>query len=714
MHEQRADPSLQAIRQLVEATTANTASESKRISMAQASFFVSEQDGLLKHRSTSVHGSTGLEHHRVVVPQARRRALLEAYHISPIYGHRGYQTLYELLSRYYYWAGMYSDCVDFVHRCEVCAVRKPFHRQFAPPAKARPTPARPFHSLALDIKGPLLTTDNNNSYILVIVCLLTRFVVAVPLPDTTQTTIARALMDNVFCVHGFPYSMQVDNAAYFTGTTMRALTDLFGIKLIKVLPFQPTSNGSAEAIVKSVSQALQRHGNAMRSWDRMLQMVVHGLNCTETAHLGMSPYFALFGRDPVGVAELEWPELQRLDVDGDGFVKDLATQLRSIWSALKATSDEVKRQAAERANKQRAGQPLRPLKPGDFVYVEHGDEEHSKRLGKAGLPRRRRFKLLEYHPDRGYVKIDTDGLNLIDKVSLGRISRAPSWYTVRDTSTPITKLERHGHPNMPLPPGWKAVLKHGKTRDYQVYAGPGGKGTADTPVDAWRQYNNDPVYMPQPNVLPLKPTPSAAATRAPLLPSLYKVVTPVKPAPPAAPAPAGRRSCPICRQATCRRGPKCLEYWQSRASAPASAPDAASPPPTNAPRTVAPLSALVPNQRVRVRWTNPVEYYNGTIKDSRVERGNVIHHLVHYDDGQQLWHNMTRESWILLQDDGLASDAGGSILMIANSMADGRASFRDAQRQHRDSTSAERDQQVIAFLWCNDVGDDLVVAPSHD
>ena len=108
--EQRDDPALQAIRQLVEATTASTASESKRIGIAQASFFVSELDGLLRHRSSVPHGVNGSEHYRVVVPQVRRKSLLEAYHVSPIYGHRGYQTLYELLSRYYYWPGMYSDC----------------------------------------------------------------------------------------------------------------------------------------------------------------------------------------------------------------------------------------------------------------------------------------------------------------------------------------------------------------------------------------------------------------------------------------------------------------------------------------------------------------------------------------------------------------------------------------------------------------------------
>ena len=104
-------------------------------------------------------------------------------------------------------------------------------------------------------------------------------------------------------------------------------------------------------MVKSISNALQRNGNALRSWDRMLQLVVHGINTTETNHLGMTPFFALFGRDAVGLAELEWPDIERLDVDGDAFVSNLASDIRKIWGDLKETSDARKRAALEVHNK---------------------------------------------------------------------------------------------------------------------------------------------------------------------------------------------------------------------------------------------------------------------------------------------------------------------------------------------------------------------------
>ena len=493
--EQQSDPALAAIADLLTRTAVNDTAESRKILRAKQSFVLDQ--GLLKHRAVRFTPGGQREVIKVVVPWHRRQEMLTAYHTLPMYGHRGHQTLYELISKRWYWAGLYSDCVDFVSRCEVCAVRKSFRGPFVQPAKAIPTPPRPFHSIAIDIKGPIATSNGNHSYILVVVCLLTRFVVAVPLVQADGATIARALVDHVFSVHSCPYSMQVDNANYFTGTTLTKLTELYGIRHVKVLPWQPTSNGSAESVVKKISQGLYRHCDALRDWDRKLQLVVHGFNCSEHPSTGVSPFFALFGRDPVGLAELDWPDLERLDTDGDTFVSSLAGEIRKIWTEIKEASDASKRAAAVLANK---NQPkvIKPLQPGDYVFVEYGDDKHSKRLGKAGLPRRRRFKVLEYNPERGYVRIDTDGLRLLDKVSLNKVSRAPRYYSVQDFSTPITTAERKGGDDLALPPEWRKEVRHGKTRDYVVYVGPGGRGVANSVLQAWREHGGDAAFMPQP------------------------------------------------------------------------------------------------------------------------------------------------------------------------------------------------------------------------
>ena len=56
---------------------------------------------------------------------------------------------------------------------------------------------------------------------------------------------------------------------------MESLCELYGVRHVKVLPYQPSSNGAVEAAVKKVSGALQRHCNALRDWDRYLQLLTH-------------------------------------------------------------------------------------------------------------------------------------------------------------------------------------------------------------------------------------------------------------------------------------------------------------------------------------------------------------------------------------------------------------------------------------------------------
>ncbi|NCG05890.1 MAG: DDE-type integrase/transposase/recombinase, partial [Gammaproteobacteria bacterium] len=504
--EQMEDPALKSLVSLLQTEAIADSAKAKQVAAAKGQFTI-DANGLLCQRAIRFQqASASLEEVvRIVVPISRRFGLLKAYHTMPTYGHRGHQTLYDQLSKMYYWRGMYSDCVDFVGRCEVCAVRRPFRARYAHEVRVTRTPPRPFHSIALDIKGPLPTTTSNNSYILVVVCLLTRFIIAVPLPDVTGISIARALEDYVFSVHGSPYTMQVDNASYFKGEVMTKLATLHGTKHIAVLPYQPTSNGTCEAMVKRVSNQLYRHSNALRRWDKHLQPLVHGLNCVEVNHMGCSPFYALFGRDPVGLAELAWPDIERLDVDGNDFVSSLASRLREIWTNLKNDTDARKRELSAKANDAQSKTDPTPLVPGDYIWVEYGDDGHSRRLGKAGLPRRRRFKVLEYHPDRGYVKIDTDGLRIIDKVSVGRIMKAPREFTIRDEAAPLTKIERKGNADMQLPPGWQQIVRKGATKDYVEYLGPGGDGRAKSVVEAWRKFNSDPLLMPQPRITSAAP-----------------------------------------------------------------------------------------------------------------------------------------------------------------------------------------------------------------
>jgi len=62
------------------------------------------------------------------------------------------------------------------------------------------TPGYAFDKVAMDIVGPLQPTKARHNYILIIQDLLTKFLVAIPLKQTTATHVADAFIKKFLCI----------------------------------------------------------------------------------------------------------------------------------------------------------------------------------------------------------------------------------------------------------------------------------------------------------------------------------------------------------------------------------------------------------------------------------------------------------------------------------------------------------------------------------
>ena len=113
-----------------------------------------------------------------------------------------------------------------------------------------------------------------------------------------------------------------------------------GFRMIHILPNNPMSNGLAEATVKRVAALLVRHCQELSEWHKMVPMISHALNCTVHSGTLQSPFFALFGRKPICIPELEDTQLRRTDVDGEEFVTSLAGRLR--WRGKPSAPSRMK------------------------------------------------------------------------------------------------------------------------------------------------------------------------------------------------------------------------------------------------------------------------------------------------------------------------------------------------------------------------------------
>ena len=147
-------------------------------------------------------------------------------------GHFGTKKTLERLKARYYWPGYEQDTVQWVKQCVQCQKRNPPQpNPVAPLGTIAAT--RPFEKLSWDIMGPLPTSSQGNKYILVITDLFTKWVEAFPLKDTTATTLATTMLNEVICRYGVPSGLHSDQGANLCSNVVYSLCELLGIAVTR-------------------------------------------------------------------------------------------------------------------------------------------------------------------------------------------------------------------------------------------------------------------------------------------------------------------------------------------------------------------------------------------------------------------------------------------------------------------------------------------------
>ena len=72
------------------------------------------------------------------------------------------------------------------------------------------TPLKPFDKISLDTVGPLPLTPSGNRHILTMQDNLTKYCIAVPVPDIKAETVAHALVTHLVLQYGAPRAILTD------------------------------------------------------------------------------------------------------------------------------------------------------------------------------------------------------------------------------------------------------------------------------------------------------------------------------------------------------------------------------------------------------------------------------------------------------------------------------------------------------------------------
>jgi transposase InsO family protein len=130
--------------------------------------------------------------------------------------------------------------------CEKCQMNKTLRPKYKAPMEITTTVRHPFERCALDVVGPLPETASRNKYTLTFKDDLSKFLVAVPVPQQDAETIARAFVLSIVLKFGAPAQVLTDQGSNFLSALFKNTCKLLKIKKIQTTAFRPESNGILE------------------------------------------------------------------------------------------------------------------------------------------------------------------------------------------------------------------------------------------------------------------------------------------------------------------------------------------------------------------------------------------------------------------------------------------------------------------------------------
>ncbi|SAL96249.1 hypothetical protein, partial, partial [Absidia glauca] len=170
-----------------------------------------------KHIIQMIH--TRQPQERITPPERDRHELLNKAHL---FGHFGAEAIIKSLHNDgLHWTNMMQDALEIVKTCPQCQKHNVTRQGFNP---LRPVYAYlPGDHWAMDLTGPFTVSDKNNTYLLVMVDVCTRFCILRALPNKQSDTIVNMLVQ-VFSDFGYPRILQSDNGREFKNEIIDKLT----------------------------------------------------------------------------------------------------------------------------------------------------------------------------------------------------------------------------------------------------------------------------------------------------------------------------------------------------------------------------------------------------------------------------------------------------------------------------------------------------------
>ena len=232
----------------------------------------------------------------IVVPRKLICLIIVEFHNGK--GHQSISCTVNIIRHYFWWTSMCGDIHQHISSCQLCIQSLP--NQLYTQSMHLEIPKVPFTGCAMDCIGPLPATSGGRRHALTFICLLTSYLITVPLKSKMGDEVSKAYIKEMLLKTSCSKFFLQDNGTGFKNNQLMSVFDTLGTEHIHSNPYYPQGNGRIENIHNFLECTIAKflYGSQLE-WDDSLPLATYCYNVMPSVDNLESPYYLIHGWDPL-------------------------------------------------------------------------------------------------------------------------------------------------------------------------------------------------------------------------------------------------------------------------------------------------------------------------------------------------------------------------------------------------------------------------------
>ncbi|UYV70289.1 hypothetical protein LAZ67_7002410 [Cordylochernes scorpioides] len=205
--------------------------------------------------------------------------------------------------------------------------------------KKNPNPEAdyPFERIGIDFVGPLPSTKRRRKWIIVLTDYYNKYAETKAVSEATVKEVSTFLIEHIILRHEAPRFLISDRGSQFTSNLMKE------------------TNGLTERLNRTSINMISMYVNTdQKNWDEILPFITHAYNTTIQETTGYSPFFLLFGREPMFHSDDENIPMDSNMDDYDEYIENyldkIARTRQVVINNTEKTQERMKRNYYKKDN----------------------------------------------------------------------------------------------------------------------------------------------------------------------------------------------------------------------------------------------------------------------------------------------------------------------------------------------------------------------------